>query len=339
MKALLYLYKRAFLMRNRHFIFFLVFLTSYVKSQNLVPNGSFELHSGCPTAGGQINFATPWYNPNTLSPDYFNTCGSSGFDVPVNIWGYQFPRTGSAYSEIGVYGAVSSSSAREYIQVQLTDTLIAGKLYCVSFFVSQAGASSLVSSYTPIAISEIGLLFSNNSIIVGNYNPLPFTPQIISPSGVILDDTTSWTEISGIYTALGGERFITIGNFKNDISTDTLVIANPGFDPQGYYYVDDVSVIDCDSLSGIDDYEESNVLKVYPNPTNGLITVEFISNGNEDVDFEIVDVFGQVVYSERKKTSTGIQSIKFNVSDLPRGAYFIRSKTEKVNSTRRFVKK
>lgn len=141
----------------------LFFLSLEQKAQNLVPNSSFEYTTQCPNNEGQINFASPWYNPNAASPDYFNQCGAMGYQF-INIWGYQIARTGQGYAHVGVYGSIGVSSAREYIQVQLLDTLIAGENYCVSFYVSHAGMSSFFNSYMPIVISEIGMLFSNNPI-------------------------------------------------------------------------------------------------------------------------------------------------------------------------------
>ena len=202
------------------FIAFLCFSGFFgARSQNLIPNPSFEDTVQCPDNAGQISYATPWYSPTAGTPDYFNSCGPTLVSVPLNVWGYQYARTGNAYAEIMVY--TNGSSDREYLQVQLIDTLINGKLYCVEFFVSQCGISSF-SSHTPIAITEIGLLFSSNSIISGTFSILPYTPQIVSPVGVYLNDTTLWMKIFGLYTATGNERYITIGNFKNDTSTDTI---------------------------------------------------------------------------------------------------------------------
>ena len=56
----------------------------------------------------------------------------------------------------------------------------------------------------------------------------------------------NWVKISGIYTAHGGEQYITIGNFKLDTQTDTLRVNTLG--DYTAYYIDDVSVIPLDSI-------------------------------------------------------------------------------------------
>ena len=93
-------------------------LLSTIKAQNLVPNWSFEDTTQCPNSGGQINFAAPWYNPNTASPDYFNQCGTIGFQF-LNVWGYQIARTGQAYAQTGVFGSTTSSMFHFLVVVYL----------------------------------------------------------------------------------------------------------------------------------------------------------------------------------------------------------------------------
>lgn len=103
-------------------------------------------------------------------------------------------------------------------------------------------------------------------------------------------------EISGIYTALGGERFITIGNFKDDANTDTLHLIENGLDPQGYYYIDDVSVINCnDTLSSVNEIEKQYDFNLYPNPNNGSFTVEYAIEENDQADLCIYSVEGRKI--------------------------------------------
>jgi hypothetical protein len=214
----------------------------------------------------------------------------------MNIWGNQNARTGNGYAEIAVYGS-SGPSIRDYVQVQLTSPMVAGHLYCVEFYVSQAGISSYVSMYTPIAVSQIGLFLSPTAVSSSTSQPLPYSPQIVSPVGIVITDTIGWTKISGVYTAVGGEKYITIGNFKTDALTDTLVVGRPGYDPQGYYYVDDVSIINCDSLAGVPDNSNIPETSIFPNPSDGNMTLKYNWGQNEPGTLKIFDLTGRLVYS------------------------------------------
>jgi len=301
-------------------LFYFLLSVNYTKSQNLVPNPSFEDNLQCPFDGGQIGFATSWYSPTSGSTDYFNSCGASGYvGVPYNIRGYQNARTGNAYISFVTYGSISGISVREYAQIPLMDTLTAGTIYCVSFYVSSTGIEPSP-SYLPVIVDQIGLLFSNNAIITTNTFPLPYTPQIVSPAGVFLNDTAQWMEISGTYTALGGERFITIGNFKDDANTDTLRLIDNGLDPQGYYYVDDVTVMDCaDTGTTINEYNNNYDFNLYPNPNNGNMTLKYSININDIAQLQLKDITGKQIAYYNLPANTN--SVQINNEQMENGMY------------------
>src|SRR5574337_65906 len=87
----------------RVFIFSVVICTSVnLKSQNLVPNPSFEDLSSCPTSVstgcpnpdvGSWDVVDFWTRTNCSSPDVYNSCSSSHWiSTPNNIFGEQIPR-------------------------------------------------------------------------------------------------------------------------------------------------------------------------------------------------------------------------------------------------------
>jgi outer membrane protein OmpA-like peptidoglycan-associated protein len=80
-------------------------------------------------------------------------------------------------------------------------------------------------------------------IKVLNYrSPLKYVPQVKSDSAV--SNKYYWTQITGIYKAQGGEKFITLGNYdKYKYFTKKLVDDDYGRSSYtSYYYLDDVSV-------------------------------------------------------------------------------------------------
>jgi gliding motility-associated-like protein len=226
------------------FIFMFVF-KDYAQI-NLVPNPSFEDTVRCPTGLSQLYNGVLWTNANGGSVDYYNACAdynSTFVSVPNNAAGYQLANSGNSYIGIFVYQRTVSGGpfdCREYVQTSLTDTLTNGKNYCISFYVNYASVAN-------IAIDNIGLHISKSSIIGIGPSVLPYVPQIISPSGVFLKDTLNWYRVEGTYTAVGGEKYITIGNFKDASSTDTIH-TDPFAAFTSYYYIDDVSVILCDTV-------------------------------------------------------------------------------------------
>lgn len=218
------------------YIFFLICALPYKAQENLVPNGSFEEYYNCP--GGGITECKYWYSPTLGSPDLFHVCANSfnpQLGVPLNSRGYQVPNTGDAYA--GFY-ARANDDGREYLQIELTKPLEEGKKYTVQFYLN-LGEVFAVSQW------NIGMYLSNTAVsspMINSY-VLNVPPQILNKEGNFLI-WEEWTEVKGEYTAQGGEKFITIGNFYTEANTDTLII--PGlmqFNPfKTYIYIDDVSI-------------------------------------------------------------------------------------------------
>ena len=99
------------------------------------------------------------------------------------------------------------------------------------------------------ANNNISLLVGDTGIISYNGKPAYAIPQIQLYGNTFITDTLNWVKVAGLYTAHGGEQFITIGIFTDDAHTDTLRV-KPG-NSGGYaagYYMDDVSVIPLDSM-------------------------------------------------------------------------------------------
>ena len=221
------------------------------QEDNLVYNPSFEDYNECPRkidAKGVLTIVEAWYQPTAGSADYFNRCALRDCAVPQNKLGYQQPRSGDGYC--GIY--CSKSEYREYLQTQLREPLRAGCRYRVSFHVnlsenSTSAVSSIGALFTaePIADSGKGMLMRKNRQSLGSLVSqtiyTAYTPQVVSDR--LLDDTAGWMEISGDFTATGGEEFLTIGNF-NDASHSgieefpwlTQILTG------SYYYIDDISL-------------------------------------------------------------------------------------------------
>jgi photosystem II stability/assembly factor-like uncharacterized protein len=64
---------------------------------------------------------------------------------------------------------------------------------------------------------------------------------------------------------------------------------------------------------------------LYPNPSNGITTIKFQSNENDDIQVIIYDVMGKKIKSIRDHSETqGDQTITFSTSGLSPGLYYYR---------------
>ena len=308
--------------------FFLLLVCANLKGfaqTNLVPNSSFEIYSNCPNAPNDIFYAPPWFQPyagnqnvtDASSSDYYNSCdtGTSGVSVPYNWIGFQYARTGVGYAGFATLSypdTTLSYSNREYIEVQLDSPLVAGNGYCLQYYISLAESSQY-------STNHIDAYLSNDSLI--DYRTIPYDfinvqPQI-TETIIITDTSEEWVLISGFYVALGGERFLTIGNFNNDAHT-LYDSTHRGNEPDAYYYIDDVSLKWCSGVGMNETKGVSNYVNVYPSPNDGKFTLSYhLSSSNNEL--QLMDFTGRKVYYQTLNNNDGRVSIDV---DLSNGIYY-----------------
>lgn len=104
----------------------------------------------------------------------------------------------------------------------------------------------------------------------------------------------------------------------------------PGFNPGP----SDTLTFVVDLASGIKDAISENETSVYPNPAKDYIEISF---SESEALIEIFSVTGQLIRSSVQKNN-GKESMKYDVSELSTGTYFISVKTVKTSTTKKFVK-
>ena len=288
---------------------------------NLVPNPSFEIDTNCANgvAGLQQGFAPPWDSPTSGSPDLFNTCSVfNGTRVPFNTFGFQNAHIGNGYSNIiTIYPY--SNGRREYIQVELDSALIANEMYCVSFYVNPSDSTGLGSN-------NIGMYFSTTHTSIPTNVYLSIYPNFIPQINFtyVITDTANWTEISGTYTVQGGERYIIIGNFFPDASTDTLAFqtTRPWTLRLGYFFIDDVDVHRCSCNVGIDELKNEMSFNLSPNPNNGQMQFNYSLKNNETAVLKLYDILGKEI--REYKLLQGNTTLTINEENLNSGIYFYK---------------
>ena len=300
-------------------VFILLFISKMITAQNLVPNGDFEQYWHCPSYISQIDSAKYWIQPTLGTCDYYNQCAqppnlfiTTSVNVPNNTFGFQQARSGVGYAGIYLWEQ-GPPIYREYIEVPLTSSLIAGTCYHFQMYINLANKCG-------ITTSDVGVYFSNTLISgISNTSNLPFTPQINNSIGNS-PDTLNWTLVSGNYTSLGGENYITIGNFKNDLALDTNLYNHSGNIHFSYIYIDDVSLIQCVE-EGITNYNYPQI-NIFPNPITTQLTINI--NNNEPTELTLYDITSRKILQQ-----TFVAAATINTESLAEGIYLYQLKTSK----------
>ena len=213
---------------------------------NLVPNGDFEIVLDC--NNGSINSSENWVSPTSVgTPDLITLCNPDWINF---ISEYQQPHSGLSYVGFATtaQGSLIDSNFREYIQVNLLDTLESNKIYLIEYYISLIENGSFATNNIGLYLSPIAI--ANTTIELSN-SQLNFAPQVKPFNNPVITDTTDldWYKVSAIYVSTGNELFLTIGNFNTDFETQILNFNNT---PNlfAYYGIDDVSVVPLDSIPG-----------------------------------------------------------------------------------------
>jgi hypothetical protein len=77
---------------------------------------------------------------------------------------------------------------------------------------------------------------------------------------------------------------------------------------------------------------------IYPNPTNDVLNIKFDSKKAQNIDFELTNTSGQVVYTYRLAGKEGSNMLYFHTHHLPSGLYSLKIKEGNLVIFKKFVK-
>ncbi len=250
---------------KRLIVFVFLFTCAFSNAQvNLVRNPSFEQYSPCPDYIDEIKYSNFWMSIDTIwsppdwthpifgVPEYCHACATyPEVTVPTSMYFYQYPHSGSGFAHVQMFfnGPANDPQARDYLQGHLSNLLVAGQSYCVSFYTNLTESSVY-------AINKIGAYLDDGTIDTTHnpgYTQTHCIPQVASL--FVVSDTMNWVKVQGSFIANGTERLITIGNFTD--WAHSIVMPAPGRDTTGlvfghigayaWYLVDDVCVMRSDA--------------------------------------------------------------------------------------------
>lgn len=279
-----------------------------VTAQNLVPNYSFEDYNSCPTTGGQIQYCNGWsqYSIAGTTPDYYNACSLlNEMGVPLNIVLYQSANSGEAYVGMATWVA-SDINEREQIGIKLTQPLVVGQTYYLSFYTVRGGFKD--NSDCPS--NNVGMRLSTVSFSPSNPAPIDNFAHLYS--NAIISDTANWVQVSGSIVADSTYQYLMLGNFFDDAHTDTLTQT---FNSGSYYLIDDVCVSADVNTCFVDssnsvvitqnsnyNIENFNTNVITPNDDGINDYLDFSVYNLKQIHFTIYNRWGNIVFQSNEPT-------------------------------------
>jgi hypothetical protein len=215
----------------------------------------------------------------------------------------------------------------EYLQATLTEPLVPGEPYLVSFH-----AANLPGGY--LCVNGLGAALSVGPLATLGYTqPVAFEPQVESEQVIC---GSEWVNICGVVVPNEPVDHITIGTFRSQGEFQLIGNqANPS-----YYFIDDVvvaHVTDPGCVTGIGDVppmdensngDEGDDLRIYPNPANDRVTMmlDASMSGQRGV-IEVFDVTGKRVHAQEVSSLNALQRLDLS-SEWREGLYLVVVKVE-----------
>ena len=181
-------------------------------------NGSFG-HSNSNCLRGRTDEVADWNNANEASPDWYKI----NYASPPGYVGPSAPRTGQAYAGLYASNDGAQRQYREYVYQKLAAPL-QNQLYYVEFYTQLA-------DYCLWKVPELGIRLDIScpwqNTMKTLLDPVTRQPLLahISTHEPDFNNPAEWRRTAGIYPAMGGEQFVTIGRF-GDLSGTGFVNRN-----------------------------------------------------------------------------------------------------------------
>ena len=228
----------------------LIFLSSTVKAQNIVPDPSFEDWTpGASTFFDQLGELNFWESVNGTC-DYHHQQHTSGVnlemleDCPLGNGNLNCGVPVEGEAVVGFWKENSEFGSKEWAAAQLLEPMVAGNCYILSFWIQNKKDNPDFLMET----SNWGMFFSSTDEPAFDPNTLDF--DLVSNQFVMMDemlDSNDWRYVEWNYTADYAYEYIYLGYMGNvSDATENIWSSSGSIGP--YIWMDVVSVIPLDSV-------------------------------------------------------------------------------------------
>jgi len=291
--------------------------------ENLVLNPSFEEHFICNPGPNNINNVNFWFNSFDIgTPGYYSSCNNTyngNHSVPSNECGYQDAHSGTSYGfgylfKILGDGSFTNSQnqniiAKEPLSGTLKTPLQSNTTYYFEFWVNKCDNFDLSTNAFDLMLHIDTVNFT--------IPQLPYINQgnIIWSNKAIIDDSDKWKKLAGCFKARGGEKYFSIGAFRDTNEISWNYFGNFNQTTLAAYYFDDFLIYQCDTCCP-DQYPVEDYITVNNNLiTQGeTATFETFLNEGHTANLYLFDSAGRIVYQAKLNGTDNSHQIPYNLA-------------------------
>lgn len=314
------------------------------------------------TVASSTTPAAPTASNDTICSGTSTTLSATGANV---VW-YD-----GTSSELGTGNnfttPILTSSTTYYAQNEIYYPGVLGKIG--KFDTTSTGGYSSSANYClfevfrPITLKSVKV--SANG--AGNRTIQLFDEIGIIQNGGIYNIPAGTTRVNLNYTILPGKNYSlqvtspspnlwrnTAGTSYPYTKVDTISITGSSSGASNYYYFYDweieVGGTTCISpqipvtafvevCTGIDDnWDLTNNIRVFPNPSNGEFTFNILMPGSGDANIKVSDMVGREIYSQKLENISGENSTVIDLKNMTQGIYLLDVRIGNKNYFRKLIK-
>jgi hypothetical protein len=235
-------------------------------------------------------------NPNTYACYCATNLGGGGTPIDsVSI-------TPSTFANVAI--GTNSNVSTNYSTFSATGTILIDSTYTMNVGITSGAIVSMWIDYDHSGAFEAAEWTQVATTTVAGVNTVSFTV----PSGAMLGNT--------------GLRIRSRLSGNNNGATDACT--NMGSGETEDYIIKIDTILPITPPVAIAKQVASVNFVAYPNPTMDVVTIAIAGATNQAVICEVLNSFGQVIYTNKVKNVNGVEKLSVNLANYASGSYMIR---------------
>jgi hypothetical protein len=218
-------------------------------------------------------------------------------------------------------GTFDNSANLNTVYTPGANDILNGNTYLKISAYSVSGSCPVISDSLQLTINALPVVKLGNDTSICADHHIILDPKVTDATGYLWHPsgaTSSTLSVDSTGTGLGIKTIsVDLTNSKNCVGSGIIHI----------------TFKDCSGIGELKDVS----FRMYPNPNNGIFTIELNASQKETLDINIMNTSGVTVYSLNNFEVSGFVSKKMDLGTLPDGTYLFRISNGKESTLRKLV--